>query len=103
MRANSRRRALTNRTCASLNAKSDWATFRRGAWQRSLASAITPTRDQQEGESMDSTLIVATGHGIVTYERNENAWRARARGLDGQNATSAIAHEGGILAGTTNG
>jgi hypothetical protein len=28
------RRALTNRTHASLNAKSDWAKFRRGTWQR---------------------------------------------------------------------
>src|SRR5260370_10177071 len=52
---------------------------------------------------MDTTLIVATGHGIFTYERNENDWRARARGLDGQNVTSAIAREGVILAGTTNG
>jgi hypothetical protein len=52
---------------------------------------------------MDTTLIVATGHGIFTYERNENDWRALARGLDGQNVTSAIAREGVILAGTTNG
>ncbi len=52
---------------------------------------------------MDTTLIVAMGHGIVTYERNEHDWRARARGLDGQNVTSAIAREGTILAGTTNG
>ena len=52
---------------------------------------------------MDTTLIVATGHGIFTYEHNENDWRARARGLDGQNVTSAIAREGVILAGTTNG
>ena len=70
---------------------------------RSHASAIAPTRDQHEGESMDTTLIVATGHGIFTYERNEHDWRARARGLDGQNVTSAIAREGVILAGTTNG
>ena len=52
---------------------------------------------------MDTTLIVATGHGIFTYERNEHDWRVRARGLDGQNVTSAIAREGVILAGTTNG
>jgi photosystem II stability/assembly factor-like uncharacterized protein len=52
---------------------------------------------------MDTTLIVATGHGIFTYERNEHDWRARARGLDGQNVTSAIAREGVILVGTTNG
>ena len=52
---------------------------------------------------MDTTLIVATGHGIYTYERNEHSWRARARGLDGQNVTSAIAREGTVLAGTTNG
>ena len=52
---------------------------------------------------MDTTLIVATGHGIFTYERNEHDWRARARGLDGQHVTSAIAREGVILAGTTNG
>ena len=52
---------------------------------------------------MDTTLIVATGHGIFTYERNANDWRARARGLDGQNVTSAVAREGVILAGTTNG
>jgi len=52
---------------------------------------------------MDTTLIVATGHGIVTYERLDHAWRERARGLDGQNVTSAIAREGVILAGTTNG
>ena len=52
---------------------------------------------------MDTTLIVATGHGIVTYERDERAWCARAHGLDGQNVTSAIAREGVILAGTTNG
>src|SRR5215469_2884348 len=103
MRANSLRRALTNPTRTSLNAKSDWATFSRGAWQRSQASAIAPTRDQHEGEIMDTTLIVATGHGIFTYERNETDWRARARGLDGQNVTSAIAREGVILAGTTNG
>jgi hypothetical protein len=50
---------------------------------------------------MDTTLIVATGHGICTYERNEHDWRAR--GLDGQNVTSAIAREGVILAGTTSG
>src|SRR6266436_2790835 len=103
MRANSRQRALTNRTRTSLNAKSDWAQFRRGAGPRSQASAIAPTRDQQEGERMDTTLIVATGHGIFTYERNEHDWRARAFGLDGQNVTSAIAREGVILAGTTNG
>ena len=52
---------------------------------------------------MDTTLIVATGHGIFTYERNEHDWRARARGLDGQNVTGAIAREDVILAGTTNG
>ncbi len=52
---------------------------------------------------MDTTLIVATGHGIFTYERNANDWRMRARGLDGQSVTSAIAREGVILAGTTNG
>src|SRR6266581_4561827 len=95
--------ALTNRTRASLNAKSDWAKFSRSAWQCSQASAIAPTRAQHEGERMDTTLIVATGHGIFTYERNGNDWRARARGLDGQNVTSAIAREGVILAGTTNG
>ena len=52
---------------------------------------------------MDTTLIVATGHGIFTYERHEHEWRARAGGLDGQHVTSAIAREGVILAGTTNG
>jgi photosystem II stability/assembly factor-like uncharacterized protein len=52
---------------------------------------------------MDTTLVVATGHGIFTYERTEHDWRVRARGLDGQNVTSAIAREGVILAGTTNG
>src|SRR5436305_9911240 len=72
-------------------------------WQHCHTSAIAPTRDQHEGERMDTTLIVATGHGIFTYERNANDWRMRARGLDGQNVTSAIAREGVILAGTTNG
>ena len=52
---------------------------------------------------MDTTLIVATGHGIFTFERNKNDWRSQARGLDGQNVTSAIAREGVILAGTNNG
>jgi len=52
---------------------------------------------------MDTTLIVATGHGIFTYERLDHVWREQARGLDGQNVTSAIAREGVILAGTTNG
>jgi photosystem II stability/assembly factor-like uncharacterized protein len=37
------------------------------------------------------------------YERLDHAWHERARGLDGQNVTSAIAREGVILAGTTNG
>jgi photosystem II stability/assembly factor-like uncharacterized protein len=52
---------------------------------------------------MDTTLIVATGHGIVTYERHEHEWHALTHGLDGHNVTSAIAREGVILAGTTSG
>jgi ligand-binding sensor domain-containing protein len=59
--------------------------------------------NQHGGENIDTTHIVATGHGIVTYERHEHAWHPRAHSLDGQNVTSAIAREGVILAGTTNG
>src|SRR5260370_24192731 len=52
---------------------------------------------------MYTTLIVATGHGLFTYQRHEQEWRALARGLDGHHLTSAIAREGVILAGTTTG
>src|SRR5260370_26603892 len=52
---------------------------------------------------MYTTLIVATGHGLFTYQRHEQEWRALARGLDGHHVTSAIAREGVILAGTTTG
>src|SRR5258708_34585607 len=52
---------------------------------------------------MYTTLIVATGNGLFTYQRHEQEWRALARGLDGHHVTSAIAREGVILAGTTTG
>ena len=52
---------------------------------------------------MDTVLILATDSGVVVLERDGAAWRERARGLEGASATSAIAREGVILAGTTDG
>jgi photosystem II stability/assembly factor-like uncharacterized protein len=48
-------------------------------------------------------LILATASGVVVLERDGADWREYARGLDGASVTSAIAREGVILAGTTDG
>ena len=48
-------------------------------------------------------LILATGQGILTCEREGDGWVFSARSLAGQHVTSVIAREGVILAGTENG
>ncbi len=48
-------------------------------------------------------LILATEQGIVTCARQGSDWIVSTRGLTDQQATSVIAREGVILAGTTNG
>ncbi len=48
-------------------------------------------------------LILATRQGVVICERDEKDWKETSRGLIDQHATSIIAREGVILAGTENG
>jgi photosystem II stability/assembly factor-like uncharacterized protein len=48
-------------------------------------------------------LIVATADGLVTCQRDGDVWRTADRGLAGKRATSVIARESVILAGTTDG
>jgi photosystem II stability/assembly factor-like uncharacterized protein len=48
-------------------------------------------------------IILATEHGIVICERKDDEWHESLRRLTDQHATSVIAREGVILAGTTNG
>lgn len=48
-------------------------------------------------------LILATKTGLVTCERNGDAWKESTRTLADQQVTSVIAREGVILAGTTKG
>jgi photosystem II stability/assembly factor-like uncharacterized protein len=50
-----------------------------------------------------NNLILATEQGIVICERDGDNWRETTRGLKDQDVTSVIAHEGVILAGTTDG
>jgi photosystem II stability/assembly factor-like uncharacterized protein len=52
---------------------------------------------------MDTLLILATADGLMTCERDGHDWRVVDRGLAGRRATSVIAREGVILAGTTDG
>jgi photosystem II stability/assembly factor-like uncharacterized protein len=52
---------------------------------------------------METTLILATGSRLVVLRRDGDDWRETGRGLAGRNVTSAIAREGVILAGTTEG
>jgi photosystem II stability/assembly factor-like uncharacterized protein len=52
---------------------------------------------------MDNLLILATDNGTVVLRRDGGGWRAMARGLNGRRVTGAIAREGVILAGTTDG
>lgn len=52
---------------------------------------------------MESLLFLATEHGLVVCERVGEGWRVVERGLEGHAATSVIAREGVILAGTTDG
>jgi photosystem II stability/assembly factor-like uncharacterized protein len=52
---------------------------------------------------MNTILILATDSRVVVLKRDGDEWRELSRGLDGANVTSAIAREGVILAGTTNG
>jgi photosystem II stability/assembly factor-like uncharacterized protein len=52
---------------------------------------------------MDTLLILATADGVIACERGGEDWRVVNRGLAGRRATSAIAREGVILAGTTDG
>lgn len=48
-------------------------------------------------------LILATQKGIVICERDDQGWHKSSHGLKDQHATSVIAREGVILAGTENG
>ena len=48
-------------------------------------------------------LILATEQGIVICERKMDAWHESSHGLRDQHATSVIARESVILAGTENG
>ena len=48
-------------------------------------------------------LLLATNHGLVICKREGETWREVQRGLTGQRATSVIAREGVILAGTREG
>jgi photosystem II stability/assembly factor-like uncharacterized protein len=48
-------------------------------------------------------LILASEHGLVICERDENGWHESLRALTDQPVTSVVAREGVILAGTKNG
>lgn len=50
-----------------------------------------------------SRCVVATRQGVVTLEGEGGRWGKVARGLEAKQATSVIAREGVILAGTTDG
>jgi photosystem II stability/assembly factor-like uncharacterized protein len=50
-----------------------------------------------------SFLFAGTRQGLLTLERQADAWRETARGLTDRTVTSVIAREAVILAGTTNG
>jgi photosystem II stability/assembly factor-like uncharacterized protein len=52
---------------------------------------------------MVDTLFLATGSGLAVCRHDHGEWREVARGLAGQRVTSAIAREGVVLAGTTDG
>jgi photosystem II stability/assembly factor-like uncharacterized protein len=52
---------------------------------------------------LKTLLIVATADGLLTCERDGDNWRVANRGLAGHRATSVVAREGVILAGTTDG
>lgn len=51
----------------------------------------------------DDRLILATSDGVLILQRDRQGWRELRRGLVGQAATSVIAREGVILAGTRQG
>jgi len=48
-------------------------------------------------------LLIATGKGLMIYERDGDNWREAIRGLTDKEVTSVIAREGVILVGTTKG
>jgi photosystem II stability/assembly factor-like uncharacterized protein len=48
-------------------------------------------------------LVLATEKGIVFCEKENNDWTEASSGLADQDVTSVTAHEGVVLAGTTNG
>src|SRR5512144_2379608 len=50
-----------------------------------------------------NSLLLATRHGLIVCERDEDGWRAAARGLPDRDVTSVIGREGVILGGTTDG
>ena len=50
-----------------------------------------------------NSLLLATRHGLIVCERDEDGWRAAARVLPNRDVTSVIGREGVILAGTTDG
>jgi photosystem II stability/assembly factor-like uncharacterized protein len=52
---------------------------------------------------MEQLLVLATANGIVIAQPKDGGWREIRRGLDGEYATSIIAREGVILAGTRRG
>lgn len=52
---------------------------------------------------MNDVLLLATCNGLAVCRRNGAGWHESSRALEGRNATSVIAREGVILAGTTDG
>ena len=48
-------------------------------------------------------LIIATQQGVIVAKKQNNDWQIVREGLTGQHITTAIAREGVILAGTTDG
>jgi photosystem II stability/assembly factor-like uncharacterized protein len=52
---------------------------------------------------MKEKLYIATNHGVFVGEKDNDGWKVVAGGLVEQKATSIIAREGVVLAGTRNG
>jgi photosystem II stability/assembly factor-like uncharacterized protein len=54
-------------------------------------------------KTIESGLLVATQHGLVTARRADGAWRETRRVLKDRDVTGVVGREGVILAGTTDG
>ncbi|HEX6510385.1 MAG TPA: hypothetical protein VF221_22370 [Chloroflexota bacterium] len=54
-------------------------------------------------ETLQSTLMAATEHGLVAATRSADGWREEARALADHDVTGVVSREGVVLAGTTDG